>query len=132
MLRAKENLKIEVTQSTAGEIRTYQITVNAPAQDFLLPDLLSQRGALESFEWTLKQSVRCATENYLARTEELIAGIAGGQKQELPAAKQSLKSIGKGPNSYVKKRADAPGEELVKPQISEPVGIISAAVSKGD
>jgi hypothetical protein len=132
MPRAKENLKIEITQSTTDEIRNIQITINVPVQEFLLSDLLSQRGAVTTFEAMLKQAVKSATEDYLARTEELIAGIAGGQKVNTSSSNPGLKSISKEPNSNVKKRADSLGEKLVKPQIPEPVIITSATASKGD
>jgi hypothetical protein len=120
MPRAKENLKIEITQSTAGEMRNVQITINVPAQECLLSDLLSQRGAIVPFEAMLKQAVKNAIEDYVARTEELIAGIAGDQKPaELPS-KPKPKSTDKGASPSITKRAGVPGDNPTKSQTREP------------
>ena len=132
MPRAKESLKIEVTQSTAGEMRNIQITLTAPAQEFLLSDLLSQRGALTSFEAMLKQALKSATEDYLARTEELIAGIAGGQKVNTSILNPGPQNIGKGVNSSDTNRANAPSEKSAKAQLEEPVSSNSANVLRNE
>ena len=120
MPRAKENLKIEITQSTTDEIRNIQITINVPAQEFLLSDLLSQRGAIVPFEAMLKQAVKEATEDYVTRTEELIAGIAGDQKPAAPTSKPKLKSTSKGASPFVTKRTGVTGDKPAKPQMREP------------
>ena len=119
MPRAKESLKIEVTQSTAGEMRNIQITLTAPAQEFLLSDLLSQRGALTPFETILKQAMKNATDDYLARTEELIAGLTGRQKVHTSIPKSEIKSTGKEQNSNVRKRATTANEKQSKSQMKE-------------
>jgi hypothetical protein len=132
MPRAKESLRIEVTASTAGEMRNIQIALNVPAQEFLLSDLLSQRGALTSIEVMLKQAVKSATEEYLTRTEELIAGIVDGQKVNTSSSKPGLKSIGKGANSAATKRAIVPNDNSAKTQQGEPGGSTSADVARND
>lgn len=132
MPRAKESLKIEVTQSTVDEVRTIQIILNAPAQEFLLSDLLSQRGALTSFETMLKQAVKSATEDYLARTEELIASIAGGQNANTSIPRPGPKSIGNTPSSTTTKRAIGPSDKPAKTHQGEPVGSSSANVARND
>lgn len=81
MAKAKENLKIEVAQSTADELRSITVTIAGPEKEFLLPDLLSQRGAIQSVEEALRHAVREAIERYLRGAEELVAGIAASQKE---------------------------------------------------
>lgn len=127
MAKAKENLKIEVHEATAGEVRTITVTIEALAKDFLLPDLLSQRGAVGPFEVTLKQAVREATERYLAGTEDLIAGLAASQKSDAPASKPKLNGNGKGVKSTASKREAATTQTPAMPPEPEP---ISAAVTR--
>jgi hypothetical protein len=75
MASKSERVKVEVKESTAGEVRTFNITMTAPASDFLLTDLLKQRGVIEALDAELKQAVKGATENYLSAAERLISGL---------------------------------------------------------
>ena len=123
MPRAKESLKIEVAQSTEADARTVTITLTAAAKDFMLPDLLSQRGVIEAFDLTLKRTVRETTEKYLAGTEDLIAGLAADQKQEQtgeePRPKAKLDS-GKKSKSAGPKREAKPVEDSMISLAAEP------------
>lgn len=133
MPRAKESLKIEVAQSTDADARTVTITLTAAAKDFMLPDLLSQRGVIEAFDLTLKRTVRETTERYLAGTEDLIAGLAADQKQEQtgeePRPKAKLDG-GKKSKSTGRKREAKPVEDSMisistEPDVAGPPGSIS-------
>ncbi len=77
-----ERIKVEVTDSTQGETRTFNITMTAPTADFQLSDLLQQRGVLSSLNGELKQAAKVATEAHLSRAEALIATL----KQEAATA----------------------------------------------
>jgi hypothetical protein len=132
MAKAKENLKIEVHEVTAGEVRTITVIIEAPAKDFLLPDLLSQRGAVSPFEVTLKQAVREATERYLAGTEDLIAGLAASQKSDAPASKPKLNGNGKGTKSAASKREAAAAQKPAMPPEPQPVSAAVVLSAAGD
>lgn len=85
-----ERIKVEVTDSTEGETRMFNITVMAPVSDFRLSDLLQQRGVISALNGELKQAVRVATEDFLSSAEALIATL----KQE-PATSRNPRSNGK-------------------------------------
>jgi hypothetical protein len=70
-----ERIKVEVTDSTEGEMRAFKIVVMAPNSDFQLADLLRQRGVIPSINGELKQAVKVATQNYLAGAEERISTL---------------------------------------------------------
>ena len=70
-----ERIKVEVTDSTEGEMRTFKIVVIAPNSDFQLADLLRQRGVIPPINGELKQAVKVATQNYLAGAEERISTL---------------------------------------------------------
>jgi hypothetical protein len=76
-----ERVKVEVKDSTEGDVRTFNITLTAPASDFLLTDLLKQRGVIDALDTELKQAVKGATESYLNAAESLIAKLATGPIQ---------------------------------------------------
>jgi hypothetical protein len=76
MAGKSERVKVEVKDSTAGEVRTFNITLTAPANDFLLTDLLRQRGVIDALDADLKQAVKGVTENYLKGAESLVAKLA--------------------------------------------------------
>jgi hypothetical protein len=76
MASKSERVKVEVKDSTAGDVRTFNITLTAPASDFLLTDLLKQRGVIDALDADLKQAVKAATESYLNAAESLIAKLA--------------------------------------------------------
>ena len=70
-----ERIKVEVTDSTEGEMRTFQISLTAPNSDFQLADLLRQRGVISSINGELKQAVKVAIQNYLSGPETLISTL---------------------------------------------------------
>jgi hypothetical protein len=118
MAKAKENLKIEVTQSTADDLRIITVTIAGPDKEFLLPDLLSQRGAIQAYDETLRQAVREATEGYLRGAEELIAGIAAGQKEpkaEVAAPKPKTNGHEKNTSKRDAKSSEKPEKPTSKP-----------------
>ena len=75
MAAKTERIKVEVTDSTEGETRTFKIVVMAPNSDFQLADLLRQRGVIPPINGELKQAVKVATQNYLAGAEERISTL---------------------------------------------------------
>jgi len=78
-----ERIKVEVTDSTEGEMRTFQISLTAPNSDFQLADLLRQRGVISSINGELKQAVKVATQNYLSGAETLISTLVKGSTTTL-------------------------------------------------
>ena len=75
MAAKPERIKVEVTDSTEGEMRTFKIVLMAPNSDFQLADLLRQRGVIPPINGELKQAVKMATQNYLAGAEERISTL---------------------------------------------------------
>jgi hypothetical protein len=73
-----ERIKVEVTDSTEGETRTFKIILSAPNTDFQLADLLRQRGVISPVNAELKEAVKVATQNYLSGAEALISTLAKG------------------------------------------------------
>lgn len=93
MASKSERVRVEVKESTTGDVRTFNITLTAPASDFLLTDLLKQRGVIEALDAELKQAVKAATESYLKAAESLIARLATEPK---PALKSRTNGRGNG------------------------------------
>ena len=75
MAAKTERMKVEVTDSTEGETRTFKIILRAPNSDFQLADLLRQRGVISPLDGDLKQAVKVATQIYLAAAETLISSL---------------------------------------------------------
>lgn len=75
MAAKTERIKIEVTDSTEDETRTFKIVLTTPNSDFQLADLLRQRGVMSPLNGELKQAVKVATQDYLAGAEERIATL---------------------------------------------------------
>ena len=71
-----DRTRVEINESTTDGVRTFNITLTAPASEFALTDLLKQRGVIEGLDADLKQAVRGATESYLNAAESLIAKLA--------------------------------------------------------
>jgi len=92
-----DRTRLEITESTTDGVRTFNITLTAPASDFALTDLLKQRGVIEGLEADLKQAVKGATESYLNAAESLIAKLA---TESTPGRKSRTKGKqnGKGDN----------------------------------
>ena len=70
-----ERIKVEVTDSTEGETRTFKTILRVPSSDFQLVDLLRQRGVIAPLNGELKQAVKVATQNYLSGAEALISTL---------------------------------------------------------
>jgi hypothetical protein len=92
-----ERIKVEVTDSTEGETRTFKIVLRAPNSDFQLADLLWQRGVIAPIDGELKQAVKVATQNYLSGAEALISTLG----------KASM-AIPQSPNNRKRKARNAP------------------------
>jgi len=75
MAAKPERIKVEITDSTEGETRTFKIILTVPNRDFQLADLLRQRGVIPPINGELKQAVKVATQNYLAGAEERISTL---------------------------------------------------------
>jgi len=75
MAAKSERIKVEITDSTEGETRTFKIILMAPNSDFQLADLLRQRGVMSPLNGELKQAVKVATQNYLAGAEDRISSL---------------------------------------------------------
>ena len=71
-----DRTRVEISELTTDGVRTFNITLTAPASDFALTDLLKQRGVIEGLDADLKQAVKGATESYLNAAESLIAKLA--------------------------------------------------------
>jgi len=71
-----ERAKVLVKESSTPDLRTFEITLTAPAGDFQLTDLLKQRGVIDGVEQQLKQALKQALEDYLNSAETLIAGLS--------------------------------------------------------
>ena len=71
-----ERIKVEVTDSTEGETRTFRIILTAPNTDFQLADLLRERDVIPPINSDLKQAIRVTTQNYLSGAEALISTLA--------------------------------------------------------
>lgn len=83
-----ERTRVEINESTTEGVRTFNITLTAPASDFALTDLLKQRGVIEGLDADLKQAVKGATESYLNAAESLIAKLA---TESTPGRKSRIK-----------------------------------------
>jgi hypothetical protein len=85
-----ERIKVEVSDSTEGETRTFKIVLRAPNSDFQLADLLRQRGVIAPIDGDLKQFVKVATQNYLSGAEALISTL-GKASMATPQAPNNRK-----------------------------------------
>ena len=87
MARPKDrDPKITIEQSTEGDVRTVMVMVTAPAKDFLLPDLLSGQGAIDSYESMLTEAVKGTTKRYLEGAKAAVAAIAEQKQGQKPIA----------------------------------------------
>ena len=99
MARSKERLKINIEQSTDGEERSVVIKLTAPANDFVLPDLLSEQGAIDPYESALKEAVKGTTESYLKAAQDAVAALAArkqARQSDPPARPVKEPDAGKG------------------------------------
>jgi hypothetical protein len=109
MAAKQERIKVEVTDSTEGETRTFKIILTAPNSDFQLADLLRQRGVISPINGDLKQAVKVATQNYLSGAEALISRLT-----------QASVPTPKAPNNRTRKDRTAPGISPTLTNASEP------------
>ena len=70
-----ERIKVEITDSTEGPTRKFEITLTAPNADFQLADLLRQRGVISPLDSKLKEAVKAASDTYLSAAEALISTL---------------------------------------------------------
>lgn len=89
--KTKDNVRVMVTEENGEEMRVITVTITAPAAEFILSDLLRQRGAVGPIDAPLKQAVRECVQSYLDGTEELIASLAASQKKTTASSKPKLK-----------------------------------------
>ena len=75
MAAKPDRIRVEVTDSTEDETRTFKIVLMVPNSDFQLADLLRQRGVIPLINGELKQAVKVATQNYLTGAEERISTL---------------------------------------------------------
>jgi hypothetical protein len=118
MARAKESLKINIEQSTDGEERSVVIKLTAPAKDFVLPDILSEQGAIDPYEGALKEAVKGTTETYLQSAQDAVAALAARKqaRQSSPPARPVKESdTGKGGKAKPETTAR---EETAPPPVS--------------
>ena len=70
-----ERTKVEIKESSIGDLRTFNITFAVPISEFELTDLLKRRGIIGGLELELKRSLKSATEDYFKAAESLISGL---------------------------------------------------------
>lgn len=84
MAGKSERTRVEINEVTIDGVRTFNITLTAPVNDFALTDLLKQRGVIDGLGPGLKDAIKSATANYLHTAETLIGklttGSASGRK----------------------------------------------------
>lgn len=83
MPRAKEKVKVVVAQLTEGEDRTITVSIVAKAADFVLPDLLSGQGAIDSYADRLSKAAKEATESYLQEATDAVAALAARKQRQV-------------------------------------------------
>jgi hypothetical protein len=123
MARKPERVIVEVKSSTADEVRTFTITVTAPNADFLLMDLLRDRGVIASPDSDLKQGVKAAIETYLSNAEGLISALGKNQKATPMSRSHATRNRGESPNSNPSSRPSfRQGNELNQP-VTDTAGV---------
>jgi hypothetical protein len=75
----RNNLQVEVNEETVNNRRKIVITVMAPAEDFLLGDLLAQRKAISPCAVALKEGAVEGIKNWWESAEQVIAGTRNEQ-----------------------------------------------------
>lgn len=106
-----ERTRVEINESTADGVRTFNIALTAPASDFALTDLLRQRGVIEGLDADLKQAVKGATESYLNTAESLIAKLAAESK---PGHKSRTKGNQNGKSNNDQRPNQMPASDQVR------------------
>ena len=111
MASKTERTRVEINKSTADGVRTFNITLTAPASDFALTDLLKQRGVIEALGVDLKQAVKGATESYLNAAESLIAKLA---TESTPGRKSRTKGKQNGKSDNDQRPNQMPASDQVR------------------
>ena len=94
-MRSKyDHIKVEVENSSESGVRTYRITLKAPAKAFGFSDQLTQRKVIDSFDSRLRQALRDATKSYLNSAESLLSTLAKKPRQEGQQGTNELKTSG--------------------------------------
>lgn len=75
----RNNLQIEVNEVTDKDKRKITITIIAPAEDFLLGDLLAQRKAISPCAAGLKEAAIEGIKSWLESAEQVVAGTRNEQ-----------------------------------------------------
>jgi hypothetical protein len=74
-MRAKsERLKLEIEESMTTEARILSITLSAPAKDFLLTDLLRQRGVVDALQCRSQTGSQISDRKVSQRAAETLVG----------------------------------------------------------
>jgi hypothetical protein len=81
MGRTKDGLRIEIKEATAETLRTIQVTITAPVEDFKLTDVLRERGAFDGLDVTLRQAIKESIQAYTEDAESLIAELSNGRSK---------------------------------------------------
>jgi hypothetical protein len=105
MARKPERVTVEVATSIANEMRTFTINVTAPNADFLLADLLRERGVIASPDSDLKHGVKAAIETYLSNTETLISALGKNQKAAPLSRRHARRNRGDSSSNNASSRA---------------------------
>lgn len=75
----RNNLQVEVNEVTDKDKQKITITIMAPAEDFLLGDLLAQRKAIPPYAATLKEAAIEGIKGWWASAEQVVAGTRNEQ-----------------------------------------------------
>jgi len=75
----RNNLQVEVNEETVNNRRKIVITIMAPAEDFLLADLLAQRKAIPSCAAALKEVATEGIKKWWESGEQVVAGTRNEQ-----------------------------------------------------
>jgi flagellar hook-basal body complex protein FliE len=94
-MRSKyDHIKVEVENSSESGVRTYRITLKAPAKAFGFSDQLTQRKAIDSFDSRLRQALNDATKSYLNSAESLLSALVKKPRRTVQQAATELETSG--------------------------------------
>ncbi len=113
MAAKAERIKVEVSDSSEGQTRTFIITLTASNSDFELTDLLRQRGVISPVNSDLKHAVRLAIETYLLGAEALIATLTQSPSAVSQAIAHGKRNSSKHRSNRTSSRQSAPGNSQV-------------------
>ena len=105
----RNNLQVEVNEVTDKDRRKITITIIAPAEDFLLGDLLSKRKAIPQCAAALKESAIGGIKSWWESAEQVVAGAGNEQTSaEEMSPKRERKSKAVSPPDEVASRRVKP------------------------